>query len=236
MNVGLTAALIVLVTVHLVAGKFRFGAGEGRRAWLSVAGGISVTYVFLDLLPEMAEAQHALHDTFRAIAFLEDHVYLVALGGLAAFYGLESWVRDRRKGDGAAEDDGVFWIHIASFAVYNALIGYLMVEREPYEEHLPAYTVAMSLHFLITDFGLRDHHDAVYDRKGRWILSGAIVLGFLLGISQQMSEAFVAVITAVVAGGAILNVMKEELPEERQAQYPAFAAGVVVAVVLLSVV
>ncbi|HUP50696.1 MAG TPA: hypothetical protein VNA04_18120 [Thermoanaerobaculia bacterium] len=238
MNAMLAVAMIVLVVVHLLAGKLRFKTRKRRRAWLSAAGGISVTYVFLDLLPELAEGQEVLRDRFAGLAFLEDHVYLVALAGLAGFYGVEVFVRHRRKPESRAptsEDDWVFWIHIASFAVYNALIGYLMVEREPYEEHLPAYTVAMSLHFLVTDYGLRDHHDAIYDRKGRWVLGGAIALGYLFGMLAQVSEALVSVVAAFVAGGAILNVMKEELPEERRGQFPAFASGVVVAAILLTV-
>lgn len=231
--IGLTAAMVVLVVVHLVAGWFRFGDGPVRRAWLSAAGGISVAFVFLELLPELAESQDVIHESTRGVAFLEDHVYLVALAGLATFYGLESWVRGRRARDDGAGEDGVFWVHIAAFAVNNALIGYLMVEREPYVAHLPAYTIAMSFHFFVTDYGLRDHHDDVYHRKGRWILSAAIVLGFMAGLAWPVSEAFVAVVAAVVAGAAILNVMKEELPEGRDGSFPAFAGGVGFATVLL---
>lgn len=238
MILELTAAMLVLAIVHLVAGRLQFDNPRRRRSWLSFAGGVSVTYVFLDLLPELAEAQGVLQERFAAMEFLEDHVYLVALFGLAGFYGVESYVRRRRRIDSrtsSSESDAVFWIHIASFAVYNALIGYLMVEREPYQEHLPAFVVAMGLHFLVTDYGLRNHHDEIYDRRGRWVLSAAIVIGTLFGMTAEVSEAFVSVLAAFIAGGAILNVMKEELPKETTSRFGAFAVGVVIASVLLTI-
>ena len=235
MKITLVIAVLVLVLVHLFADKLRFGSPGRRRAWLSFAGGIAVTYVFLELLPELAETQEALKDHFAALEFLENHVYLVAVAGLAGFYGIDMYVRHRRKGEVTTEDDSVFWIHIATFSVYNALIGYLMVEREPYEKQLAAYTIAMSLHFLVTDYGLRKHHDRVYHRKGRWVLSGAIVLGYVIGLLGQVSEALVAVVAAFVAGSAVLNVMKEELPEEKKARFLPFGAGVLVGSIVLTI-
>ena len=237
MSIILTAAMLVLVAVHLTAGRLHVRDPLRRTSWLSFAGGVSVTYVFLELLPEMAEAQHVLAGEVAALEFLEHHVYLVALAGLAAFYGIETWVRNRRRSEVPASDesDSVFWIHIGAFAVYNVLVGYLMVEREPYEQHLPAYTIAMALHFVVTDFGLRSHHDTLWERKGRFVLAAAIAAGYALGLQAQVPEAFVSVIAAVVAGGAILHVMKEELPEENASRFAPFLAGVVIASILLAI-
>lgn len=133
--VPLVAAL-ALAVVHLVAGKLRFLAGTPQSVWLSIAGGVSVAYIFVRTLPELADAE----ETIRRVAgerfgFLEHHVYLVALLGLAVFYGLERLAissREQRR-TRAVEDrtsPGVFWLHVASFSAYNALIGYVLVHRE----------------------------------------------------------------------------------------------------------
>jgi hypothetical protein len=55
----LVPALLVtgLMLVHLFAGKLRFLEGTPRSRWLSMAGGISVAYVFLHVFPELEEAQ-----------------------------------------------------------------------------------------------------------------------------------------------------------------------------------
>jgi hypothetical protein len=51
----------------------------------------------------------------------------------------------------------------------------------------------------------------------------------------QVSDVAVDVLFAFLAGGVILNVLKEELPEERQSRYLPFAAGAAVYAALLAV-
>lgn len=223
------------VLVHLFAGKLRFLEGIPRSWWLSMAGGVSVAYVFMHVFPELAEAQISIAEGWKIIRWIEHHAYLVALLGLAAFYGLERLVRLSQKRQGeepgietgeTTTESGVFWLHIASFAVYNALIGYLLVHRE--EQDLRAlvfFAVAMALHFLVNDFGLRQDHKSTYRRAGRWVLAAAVILGWLLGLITKVGEAATAVLFAFLAGGVILNVLKEELPEERRSRFTPFALG-----------
>lgn len=230
--VSLLAAL-GLMLVHLFSGKLRFLEGTPRSVWLSVFGGVSVAYVFVHLLPELAEGQEALAAALGQsfLALLESHVYLLSLVGLAVFYGLERAASSsrRRKRKEAGEDrasDGVFWLHVSSFAVYNAVIGYLLIRRgEGGLEDLFLFFLAMALHFVVNDRGLREQHKSAYHRAGRWVASAAILLGWALGLFAEVPEAAIAAITAFLAGGIILNVLKEELPEERESRFWAFVLG-----------
>ncbi|CAN5165769.1 hypothetical protein BH23GEM4_BH23GEM4_23570 [soil metagenome] len=231
------------VLVHLFAGKLRFLDTIPRSRWLSMAGGISVAYVFLHILPELEEAQRNIAEGERLVPWIEHHAYLVALLGLVVFYGLERTVEgsQQRRGEepdsGAGETTtgmGVFWLHMASFAGFNALIGYLLVHREEQDARgLFFFAVAMALHFLVNDFGLRQDHKNTYRRLGRWILAAAVVLGWVAGIATRIDEAATGVLFAFLAGGVVLNVLKEELPEERQSRFTPFALGAGVYAVLL---
>ena len=228
----LSAPLAVgLALVHLFAGKLRFLKDTPRSRWLSIGSGISVAYVFVHLLPELSEAQETINRTFgESFNFLKNHVYLVALLGLAVFYGLEraakvSRQHNRKAGKGDVTEAGVFWLHMSSFAVYNALIGYLLLHREqPGIQSLLFFFFAMALHFLVNDHGLRENHKDAYDRVGRWVLAAAIV-GWAIGSGTEVSSAAIALLLAFLAGGVIFNVLKEELPEERQSCFWAFALG-----------
>lgn len=224
-NVLLTLlGALLFALVHLFAGRLRFLEGVPRSRWLSFAGGVSVAYVFVHLLPEMSAEQEAFEAPGAALAYLEHHVYLIALLGLVAFYGLERAALRSRGGDAeAATSAAVFWLHVASFALYNALVGYLLVHRE--ETGLAWYAVAMALHFVVNDFGLREHHKRPYHRTGRWVLAGAILAGWALGVATEIGEAALATLFAFLAGGVVLNVLKEELPEERKSRFWAFALG-----------
>ncbi len=223
-------AAFVLVVIHLFSGKLRFLDGVPRSRWLSIAGGASVAYVFLHLLPELSKGQETLAGAFE-ISFLEQHVYLVALTGLAAFYGLQRAAENSREQQRADEGKdqttaGVFWLHMASFSLYNLLIGYLLIHREQTGiVSLIIFAAAMGFHFLVTDYGLREQHKQPYTHYGRWILSVAVLAGWVVGIFTGIGDVALAILVGFLAGGVILNVLKEELPAERQSRFWAFALG-----------
>ncbi len=221
-----------LAIVHLYSGKLRLLSVIPRSRWLSLAGGVSVAYVFVHLLPELSERQEVFQELEGpVIGFVEHHVYLMALLGLAIFYGLERVVKDSRQrshalGRGGATATPVFWMHITSFAVYNALIGYLLVHREePGIQSLFLFFVAMALHFMVNDYGLRQDHKDIYEKQGRWLLTAAIIVGWVIGAGTEIPDAAIAILFAFLAGGIILNVLKEELPDDRESRFWAFALG-----------
>jgi hypothetical protein len=119
-------------------------------------------------------------------------------------------------------------------AVYTTLIGYLFFHRLAAGlEDLLLFFVAMALHFVVNDHGLREHHKDAYLRRGRWVLAAAVVLGWVVGLLTEIPEVAIAVLTAFLAGGVIMNVLKEELPEERESRFWAFALGAAFYTVIL---
>ena len=140
------ACLALLVLVHVVTPRLRFLEGTPRSIWLSLAGGVSVAYVFVHFMPELAASQEKVAEAVGVEGTLipaERHVFLIALVGLLTFYGLHRLAqtsRSKREGEQvsggrgsdreAAASSSVFWIHMASFAVYNLLVGYLLLHRE----------------------------------------------------------------------------------------------------------
>ncbi len=241
-------AALLLVLVHLLSGRLRFLHAIPRSRWLSTAGGISVAYVFVHLLPELAEGQDSIEGRGEGAAdgplleFLEHHVYLVALLGLTVFYGVEKHSLSSRhsRADETGEERtsaGAFWLSITSFAVYNAVIGYLLLREELGEvKQLALYTVALGVHFAVNDIALREHHRDAYHRVGRWIISAAIIVGWLAASGIDISERVIALVIAFIAGGVVLNVFKEELPGERRAQFWPFAFGALAYTVLLQLI
>ena len=85
----------------------------------------------------------------------------------------------------------------------------------------------------MNDHGLREHHKHTYLRTGRWVLAIAVVLGWVVGLLTEIPEVAIAVLTAFLAGGVVLNVLKEELPEKRESRFWAFALGAAAYTVLL---
>jgi hypothetical protein len=225
------AALACLAIAHVAGGGIEALDRVPRSRWLSAAGGVSIAYVFAHLLPELATTQEEVEERAEGfLGFVEDHVYLVALTGFVLFYAVE--LASRRPG-GAAP----FWLSMGSYALYNGVIGYLLVRREEGElADLLLFALAIGLHFVVNDFGLRERHEHAYASVGRWVLVAALGAGWAVGRLAELDEAAVGLLIAFLAGGVILNAIKEELPSERQSRFGAFAAAAVAYAALLQAV
>lgn len=234
-------AALALVAVHFVTPKLRFLSNEPRSIWLSFAGGASLAYVFLHLLPEIAHGQSLLEEEAGGHgALLGFEVWGVALASLLAFYGIERLIQReaiRRGTDDEEDEPGIYRVHLASFVVYNLVTGYLLVDRmrgeDAHGDGLLVFAVAMGLHLLITDFGLIESFRDGYLRLGRWLLSGAVLAGWAIGAATQLPELLVAMTMAALGGAVILNVLKEELPAERESRFWALLLGVAAFAVLV---
>ncbi|OWV34780.1 hypothetical protein B5C34_12925 [Pacificimonas flava] len=217
--------------VHLFAGRLTILDKVPRSRWLSFAGGTSVAYVFVHLMPELAEYQEHLLDTYgdAELPAAELHIWLIALIGLSFFYCLNQLIRQHAQADAADRDAAplqAFWLHLCAFAIYNSVIGYLLVTTEERgAEELALYGTAMALHLLVVDHGLRAQHGDLYKQRGRWLLAGAPLFGAALGSSFLVSETVVVALVALLAGSVVLNVLKEELPEDRHSRFGAFLFG-----------
>ena len=49
--------------------------------------------------------------------------------------------------------------------------------------------------------------------------------GWIAHADAGFPEVAVVVLTAILAGGVVMNALKEELPEERESSFGAFAVG-----------
>ncbi len=233
--------VLFLASVHIWSRHLRFLDAEPRSPWLTVAGGASLAYVFVRIFPELAEKQPylatAAYDA-GVSGFIEHHIYLVALFGFLFFYGLECFIKSVATDSDQTKVKPTlvhFWIHIGSFAAYNALVGYTIVHRpHPGWEPLVLICIAMGLHFMTNDHSLRQIHLQSYRRIGRWVLAASIIIGWVLGIVSEVSEPVLAVWFALIAGSTIVNSIKGEFPDKSRF-WPLFggAAGYTLLVLMI---
>lgn len=262
--VGALLIALVLAALHLAAPKIRRLPFVPETATGSFAGGLAVAYVFLQLLPELAGGNEAigeaLDDLLRPTPLIELGVFLVALAGFTAFYGLER-LADRQSArlspripdavGGARDATGasvsapdaeapaaVYRLHLASFMVYNGLITYTMVLRlRTGLVFALLFAVAMGLHFVLTDRGLEERYPRQFTRRGRLALAAALLAGWVpSAVFAPSSSLVVALLTALLAGSILLNVFKEEIPSGRRSSFGWFVVGLVLYAGLLAVV
>ncbi len=233
--VAALASTLVLAALHAAAGAINHRLDQWARPVASVAGGVSVSYVFLHLLPEISGGQEelgrVLEVQFEESALAEAGVFLCALAGFVVLYGLERLAQAHNEAlPGPTQSGAAFGLHVGVFTVYNGLITYTMATRfRTGAGYAVLFTAAMGLHFLLTDRSLREHFPDRFRRYGRAALVGALVAGWVLSaVFAPTQVVVVVVLTATLGGFVLFNVFNNELPTERRARYPWFVLGVVV--------
>lgn len=228
-----------LAATYLGAARVTVVRGGFARRWLSAAAGVSVAYVFMDILPEL-ETQHQLF--VAAIGenafFAEQRIYIAALIGFVLFYGFDRFLLRRAAGgDTPAEHnatDAAFWVHVGGYAVYSWLIGYLLIERADLGARVLAlYGIAMMLHLTLVSHALVRRHGRAYTRVGAWILAASILGGWATGVMIEMPAVVIARVFAFVAGGIVMTSMNEELPAGQDGNFWWFSGGAAVYALIL---
>lgn len=69
-------------------------------------------------------------------------------------------------------------------------------------------------------------HKGVYQRIGRWVLTVAIVVGWVVGATSVISPVLVTLLLSFLAGGIVLVVLEEEFSRDHPSSFPAFVVAV----------
>jgi hypothetical protein len=237
MSVALASFLtaLALCIIHIASGADVVQQRRWTPALLSLSAGISVSYVFLDLLPDLGERQDAI-DSAGFLPMLDRHVYIFSLLGLMIAFWVEaasrrSRQRQRHAGKPDQTTSAVFKLSTVSSAVENLAIGYAVGSLgDNAVEPLWLFAAALGLHFLVDDHSLSEHHGQPFRRFGRWWLVAGLVAGWIIGVATpfDIPEVVLALALAYISGGTILNTLRHELPDtDRSPDVFAFALGAV---------
>lgn len=239
LETGLVAA--AFCAVHLAAGRLYLIQTKFLRAWLSSAAGISVAYVFVDILPELSSHhQRFIETAAEGIIPAEQRIYVAALVGFVFFFGLQKFLlaseREHTEAQKSRLRDAGFWVEVAGYALYSVLVGYLLEERaENGTVSLAMYAVAMSLHLAVADHNLMRDFGRRYQRTGSWITTASILAGWLASTATTIPATITAWFFAFIAGGVVMTSMNEELARNERGQFWWFLAGAAGCAALLMV-
>ena len=212
-------SVIVFALVHLFASKLQKLDRVTHGRFLSAGGGVAISYVFIDLLPKLAKSDLVVHQALVGVfpfSYFERHVYIMALLGFLLFFAVgQSQYLLKRKAQ--------FCLTISSYALFNFLIGYAIVDKNnPEVQPLLLFTIAIGLHYFTNDFSLSEEHGKMYSKLGKWLLIASLFLGWLAGSLFTLSSMAIALVSAFIGGGVIMNVTRHELPKENPHSLSSF--------------
>lgn len=221
--------------------------------WISIFSGISVSYVFLLLLPDIIKQKNIIeYGTYSSSFFFSEKLFVVIiLFGFTLFSCLESVVKHHRTrktvnilDDPVVPDveellpcdkNWIFLLHLTSYFFYTFGISYLLLKKLELFGQLDMwfFWFAMEAHYIIDDISLHDNFGKKYDTFGRWFLMVSTLLGWLVSYFTSLSKIIVFLVSSFIAGGTIINVIKEELPSETRGAIPLFLVSIVIFSVII---
>lgn len=199
-----------------------------HRSIVSFSAGMSVAYVFVRMMPELADAREALVESAAdtlPLPYEGGGIYFLALLGFLCFYALDR-LRSRRHPGGGAEGPGRHPLHLAGLAAYVGLMGYLLVRSAG--DSLATtigYTLAFGGHFLALAHSLEHEDAAAWERRGRWLLAASAIFGWAVGVLITLPAYALALLVAFISGGVIMTNALMELSEGRDGRAWPFVAG-----------
>ena len=242
LSIGIIAGL---AATHVVVGRIAI-LDRWAGTWKSAAGGVGLAYAFLVLLPKLASAQPVLERVSESglYGFLTHQSYLLALFGLVAYYAADATVERKRDAAQLAEQESGAPVRMSLAVRMHAsiLAGYyfLMLEGRgngtAARISLVMFGVAMFLHFLSIDHGLRRKYGSLYDEWVRWVFVVATLGGWIAALVTKIPYEIVALLTSLFAGVLIVVTLREKLPGRESQRLVPLAFGAACYALLLLVI
>jgi hypothetical protein len=222
------AGAALLVCAFVLSHYFCQFTVKIKRVWQALSAGIAVAYMFVNVIPELEEHRPTVAGSATGtILDAEKRIYLWTLAGFVTFVRLSRLpVHSNLNASRTISAKLPFWGAMAGYSLYTLLIGYLLVHREdPSLLSLALFVFAMGLHLFMLDIELVDEFARYYQPRGRMVLMGSVLVGWMLGIADALSDSFTSRLFAFVIGAVVVMSAREELPAGESGRFWWFAGG-----------
>ena len=221
LGLGLTVAVI-----HLLGESIKVPTGSRHSRLISFAAGVSIGYLFLDLLPQ----------TYYAAEQLKESVFLFLLLGFSIVHLVEKYFYQHTGK--AAVQKKLKAIHAVTFFLYYFLIGVVLpdlIQSEIYEGIL--FIIPVALHAGLIGASLAEVHGQfspnLYEKVA---ISLGAPLGVLFASLIPLSPIVYHVVISGISGIMLYVFVREFLPEREHGQPLFFVLGLVSFYALMQVI
>jgi len=220
---GLALALGI---IHFLGEGLKIPEGPERYRIISFAAGLSIGYLFLDLLPH----------TYEAATHLKNSVFLFLLLGFSTVHLVEKYFYQHRKEAELYHNFKVF--HSVTFFLYYFLVGCVLVELtlDSVVEGV-LFVFPVMFHAGLSSASLSEIHGHFSpNTKEKILLSLAAPAGVLLTFMVPLPLTMHNITISTISGILLYVFVKEFLPEREKGQPIFFILGLLLFYVALTVI
>lgn len=218
MSIPIFFALLLglfLGLIHFFSENLKPEEGLKHYRIISFAAGISIAYLFLDLLPQ----------TYEAAVYLKQLVFVFLLLGFAIFHLAEKFAYQHSDQDKLARE--LKEIHSISFFGYYFLVGIVLrdkIQISILEGSL--FMIPIALHAGLSTASLARIHGEIRESFSlKTTLSLSTLLGVIFAILIQVPVVLNNILISFIAGILLYIIVKEFLPEKKKGQPLFFVIG-----------
>ncbi|MFC2165869.1 hypothetical protein ACFLT2_12850 [Acidobacteriota bacterium] len=209
----------LLGLVHFYSEKFKPEQGPKHYRIFSFAAGISIAYLFLDLLPH----------TYEAATHLKNSVFIFLLLGFALIHLFHKYIFQHTEEEKPVLTK-LHTLHSVFFFLYYFMVGLVLCEKV-HASYLEAvlFMIPVTLHAGLSTASLSEIHGEY--REVFWIkltLSLSPLLGVLFSFLFPPPQVITNILVSFIAGTLLYIFVKEFLPEERKGQPVFFVIGITI--------
>jgi hypothetical protein len=225
---AITAAVALALGVYVVARLLDHASSRRANVVRSLAGGVTVAFVVLDLFVELAEGSPEVHELVRGGPEPIHTTAVLLLVGMVATFVTAAVVAHRGRRRHVVE--------LAPHLGYSLLVGGALVEEAhegPFA--LALFWLVITIHLAVVDHGFGHRFHLEHRRWTTLARAIAIVVGALVWQVAAPPAGVFHVVLALVAGGTLLMAFRDEIPSPEEAHVGALVAGAALFTVLQQV-
>jgi|TARA_B100001964_G_scaffold245063_1_gene329612 hypothetical protein len=218
MVVGYILALILSIVDFFTEGLFS-KVSQNKMKFISVSAGVSVSYIFLILLPEI----------YSGSMEISKLLFLAILFGFGVFHLIEKYIRQNFTGPALRKEHRL--VHSLTSFVYFFVVGFLLVKLTEQNGDLGAVLlfIPIALHIIIDSLPRR-HTKNHYLRA---LSASSPFLGAILASFIDVGKTGEVILLGIVGGALLYTVVRESLPREREGRPMYFITGLLVFTILI---
>lgn len=218
---------VVLVLIHYFSEKIHLLEHIKRMKFVSFTSGVFITYLILDLLPTIFEADH--YATRLSLVFV--------LIGFSLFHLLEKFVYRHEDSLDAIKHE-LKEVHSIAFFLYHIITGLVLVNIFNTLGTVAGilFFIPLMLTTMVSSVSLKGIHGRIRERRIiKVMLSISTILGILLAIAIPVTTTVSSVLLGFVIGALLFTVIVDAIPRERRGAPTFFVLGVALYAVLIGV-
>ena len=221
--------IIAIICIHLLSLCLAKLLSIKEEKIVSFSGGLSSTYVFLHMLPQLVEGNEAigkvLAKKIHLTPLFDLSIFIVAFFGFNLYYGFELLAIKYSKKNNSSSF--AYRLHLFIYCIFNFIIAYTMPLRvQTGIAFSIVFTFAIGMHYILSDRNFQKHFPDKFAKSGRLFLVFSLLLGwFVSAITDPINVFHVSLFIAFLSGSILLNVFKALLPSDSEQNYFYFLSG-----------